>query len=176
MDIVLRSSAAFVFVFALLRLMGRRELSTLEPFDVILLVVIGDLVQQGVTQSDMSLTGTLLAVGTFGLLVVVTSWLSFRSQAARTVLESAPIVILQHGRAIERKLPGRTPHARRGRLGRPRSADRLARERRMGDSRAIRPDQLHPQDDGQLAETEPRDPVGQVPRPTFVPGRIRRRN
>ena len=59
MDIVLRSAAAFVFVFALLRVMGRRELSTLEPFDVILLVVIGDLVQQGVTQSDMSLTGTL---------------------------------------------------------------------------------------------------------------------
>ena len=54
MDIVLRSAAAFVFVFALLRAMGRRELSTLEPFDVILLVVIGDLVQQGVTQSDMS--------------------------------------------------------------------------------------------------------------------------
>ena len=104
MDIVLRSAGAFVFVFALLRVMGRRELSTLEPFDVILLVVIGDLVQQGVTQSDMSLTGTVLAVGTFGLLVVVTSWLSFRSRTARKVLESAPIVILQHGKAIERNL------------------------------------------------------------------------
>jgi uncharacterized membrane protein YcaP (DUF421 family) len=104
MDIVLRAATAFVFVFLLLRLMGRRELSTLEPFDVILLVVIGDLVQQGVTQSDMSLTGTILAVGTFGLLVIVTSYLSFRFKAARKVLESAPIVILQHGKAIERNL------------------------------------------------------------------------
>jgi uncharacterized membrane protein YcaP (DUF421 family) len=104
MDIVLRAATAFVFVFLLLRLMGRRELSTLEPFDVILLVVIGDLVQQGVTQSDMSLTGTILAVGTFGLLVIVTSYLSFRFKAARKVLESAPIVILQHGKAVERNL------------------------------------------------------------------------
>jgi uncharacterized membrane protein YcaP (DUF421 family) len=104
MDIVLRAATAFVFVFLLLRLMGRRELSTLEPFDVILLVVIGDLVQQGVTQSDMSLTGTILAVGTFGLLVIVTSYLSFRFKAARKVLESTPIVILQHGNAIERNL------------------------------------------------------------------------
>jgi uncharacterized membrane protein YcaP (DUF421 family) len=84
--------------------MGRRELSTLEPFDVILLVVIGDLVQQGVTQSDMSLTGMVLAVGTFGLLVIVTSWLSFRSKAARKVLEAAPTVILEHGRAVEKNL------------------------------------------------------------------------
>jgi uncharacterized membrane protein YcaP (DUF421 family) len=104
MDIVLRASAAFVFVFLLLRLIGRRELSTLEPFDVILLVVIGDLVQQGVTQSDMSLTGTVLAVGTFGLLVIVTSWLSFRSRTARKVLEAAPIVVVEHGRAVEKNL------------------------------------------------------------------------
>ena len=104
MDIVLRASAAFLFVFVLLRVMGRRELSTLEPFDVILLVVIGDLVQQGVTQSDMSLTGMVLAVGTFGLLVIVTSWLSFRSKAARKVLEAAPTVILEHGRAVEKNL------------------------------------------------------------------------
>ena len=104
MDIVLRATVAFVFVFVLLRIMGRRELSTLEPFDVILLVVIGDLVQQGVTQSDMSLTGMALAVGTFGLLVIATSWLSFRIKGARKVLEAAPLVILEHGRAVEKNL------------------------------------------------------------------------
>jgi uncharacterized membrane protein YcaP (DUF421 family) len=104
MDIVLRATAAFAFIFLLLRLIGRRELSTLEPFDLILLVVIGDLMQQGVTQSDMSLTGTALAVGTFAVLVVVTSWLSFRFKAARKVLEAAPIVVIEHGKAIERNL------------------------------------------------------------------------
>jgi len=78
MDIVLRAAAAFVLVFLLLRVTGRRELSTLEPFDLILLVVIGDLVQQGVTQSDMSFTGLVLAVGTFTVLAVATSWLSSR--------------------------------------------------------------------------------------------------
>jgi uncharacterized membrane protein YcaP (DUF421 family) len=104
MDIVLRAAAAFAFVFVLLRVIGRRELSTLEPFDLILLVVIGDLVQQGVTQSDMSLTGTVLAVGTFALLVIVTSWLSFRFAAARKVLEAAPIVVVEHGKAIEQNL------------------------------------------------------------------------
>src|SRR4026208_957252 len=104
MDIVLRAAAAFVLVFLLLRVTGRRELSTLEPFDVILLVVIGDLVQQGVTQSDMSLTGMSLAAGTFSPPAIATSWLGFRSRTARKVLEAAPLVILERGRAVERNL------------------------------------------------------------------------
>jgi uncharacterized membrane protein YcaP (DUF421 family) len=104
MDIVLRATAAFAFVFVLLRVLGRRELSTLEPFDVILLVVIGDLVQQGVTQSDMSLTGMTLAVGTFAMLVLATSWLSFHFRPMRTVLEVAPLVVVEHGKPVERNL------------------------------------------------------------------------
>jgi uncharacterized membrane protein YcaP (DUF421 family) len=103
-DIVLRASAAFAFVFLLLRVLGRRELSTLEPFDLILLVMIGDLVQQGVTQSDMSFTGLVLAVGTFALLAVTTSWLSFRFKAMRKVLEAAPLVVVEHGKPVERNM------------------------------------------------------------------------
>ena len=104
MDVVLRSIAAYAFILLLLRLLGRRELSSFEPFDLILLVVIGDLVQQGVTQSDMSLTGTGLAVGTFALLAVGTSWLTFRFRAARRVLESSPLVVVQNGKPIERNM------------------------------------------------------------------------
>ena len=104
MDIVLRATAAFVLVFVLLRVTGRRELSTLEPFDLILLVVIGDLVQQGVTQSDMSFTGLVLAVGTFTILAVATSWLSYRFKAMRKVLEAAPLVVVEHGKPIEHNM------------------------------------------------------------------------
>ena len=104
MDIVLRAAAAFVFIFVLLRVTGRRELSTLEPFDLILLVVIGDLVQQGVTQSDMSFTGLVLAVGTFTILAVATSWLSYRFKAMRKVLEAAPLVVVEHGKPVEHNM------------------------------------------------------------------------
>ena len=63
MDIVIRAAVAFVFILVLTRIVGRRELNSLEPFDLILLVTIGDLVQQGVTQNDFSVTGLMLAVG-----------------------------------------------------------------------------------------------------------------
>jgi uncharacterized membrane protein YcaP (DUF421 family) len=57
MDIVLRGVAVFFFLYVIMRVIGRRELSTLEPFDLILLVILGDAVQQGLTQDDYSLTG-----------------------------------------------------------------------------------------------------------------------
>jgi uncharacterized membrane protein YcaP (DUF421 family) len=103
-DIVARTVVVFFFIFVVTRSVGRRELSSLEPFDLILLVVIGDLVQQGVTQSDYSLTGAVMVVSTLALLTVSTSYLSFRFPRLRPVLEGEPLVLLENGRPIERNL------------------------------------------------------------------------
>jgi uncharacterized membrane protein YcaP (DUF421 family) len=101
MDIVIRAAAVFAAIYVLTRVIGRRELSSMEPFDLILLVVIGDLVQQGVTQSDYSISGTFLAVATFALLTVGASYLSFRFRRLRPALDGEPIVLVEHGRPIE---------------------------------------------------------------------------
>jgi uncharacterized membrane protein YcaP (DUF421 family) len=104
MDIVLRAVVVFAFLLFLTRVVGRRELSTLQPFDLILLIVIGDLVQQGVTQSDQSVTGAILAAGTFGVLTIVVSYTSFRFPRFRPMIEGEPLILLEGGRPIERNL------------------------------------------------------------------------
>ena len=104
MDIVLRAVFAFVFILFLTRIVGRRELNTLEPFDLILLVTIGDLVQQGVTQNDFSVAGLVLAAGTIGVLTVVFSYLPWRFQVLRPVLEGIPVILIEDGKVIERNL------------------------------------------------------------------------
>lgn len=104
MDIVLRATFAYLFVFLLTRIVGRRELSTLQPFDLILLVMLGDLVQQGVTQNDFSITGLVLAAGTVGVLTVLLSWLSFRFTRLRPVLDGDPVILLERGKPVERNL------------------------------------------------------------------------
>ena len=76
MDLALRALVIFALLLVVTRAVGRRELSTMEPFDLILLVVIGDLIQQGVTQSDYSLTGTLIVLSVIAVLTVVTSYVS----------------------------------------------------------------------------------------------------
>jgi uncharacterized membrane protein YcaP (DUF421 family) len=104
MDIVIRAAVIFAFVFLLTRMLGRRELNSLEPFDLILLVVTGDLVQQGVTQNDQSITGALLAISTIGLLTVALSYLSFRFKRLRPVLGGEPIVLIEDGEVIDANL------------------------------------------------------------------------
>jgi uncharacterized membrane protein YcaP (DUF421 family) len=76
----------------------------MEPIDLILLVVIGDLVQSGVTQSDNSLTGTTVVIVTMALLIVGTAWVGFRFRRLRSVLEGEPIVVVVDGRVLERNL------------------------------------------------------------------------
>ena len=101
MDIVLRATAVFVLLFIVTRTIGRRELGNLEPFDLILLVVVGDLIQQGVTQSDYSLTGATLAIATLAVLSVAVSYASCRFRRLRPVLDGQPIVLVERGRTID---------------------------------------------------------------------------
>ena len=101
MDLVLRAIFLFVFVFALTRIIGRRELSSLEPFDLILLIVLGDSVQQAVTQDDYSVTGAFIVVSTIALLQVFLSYLNFRVPRLRPIIDGEPIVIVQDGKVIE---------------------------------------------------------------------------
>ncbi|HEY1479879.1 MAG TPA: YetF domain-containing protein [Gaiellales bacterium] len=104
MDLALRTLVVITFVFVLTRLVGRRELSSLEPFDVILLVVVGDLIQQGITQSDDSVTGTTIVLATVSLFTVALSYLSFRVPRLRPLLEGEPIVLVIDGEPIERNM------------------------------------------------------------------------
>ena len=101
MDLVLRATFVFFLILVVTRAVGRRELSRMEPFDLILLVVIGDLVQSGVTQSDYSLTGTTIVIVTMALLIVGTAWVGFRFQRLRPILEGEPIVVVVDGRVLE---------------------------------------------------------------------------
>jgi uncharacterized membrane protein YcaP (DUF421 family) len=104
MDLVIRATIIFFFIFMVTRIGGRRELTTLDPFDLILLVVLGDLVQQGITQSDQSVTGTLIVISTITLLTVAVSWSSFRFRGLRLMTEGEPIVLVKDGRLVERNL------------------------------------------------------------------------
>ncbi len=104
MDIVFRAIFIFFVLYLLMRIIGRRELSSLEPFDLILLVVLGDAVQQGLTQDDYSLTGTLLAIGTIAMLQLGVSYANFRFPRLRPLLDGEPIVVVRDGKPIERNL------------------------------------------------------------------------
>ena len=98
MGIVVRTTVIFFFVWLCLRALGKRELAELTAFELVLVMVIGDIVQQGITQQDVSLVGAMLGVGTIVLWIMVTSYVSFRFRRVRPLLEGIPAVVVQDGR------------------------------------------------------------------------------
>ena len=104
MDIALRAIVLYFFVLFVMRVTGRRELASLSAVDLILLIVLGDAIQQGLTQDDYSVTGAVIAVATLATLAVLTSYASFRSKRAQKVLEGEPIVVIDRGKLVTENL------------------------------------------------------------------------
>jgi uncharacterized membrane protein YcaP (DUF421 family) len=101
MEIVVRATVIYFFLWALTRGLGKRELAEMTAFELVLLMVMGDLIQQGVTQEDTSITGAILAAGTIGLWILAFSYLGFRFRPARNLIEGVPVVVVQDGRPVE---------------------------------------------------------------------------
>lgn len=97
MEVIIRAAVLFGFLWLVTRAVGKRELGQLSAFELVLLVTMGDLVQQGITQEDYSVTGAMLAVSTFALLSVLLSFISWRFPRTRPALEGRPAVVLRDG-------------------------------------------------------------------------------
>lgn len=104
MDIVLRASVMFAILFGLLRLMGKRELGQMTPFELVMLVVVGDLIQQGITHNDFSLTGATLAIATFAFWTSVLGWITYLSRRAARLIDGEPRVLVRNGELIDANL------------------------------------------------------------------------
>lgn len=101
MEVVIRATVLFGFLWFITRVVGKRELGQLSAFELVLLVTMGDLVQQGITEEDYSVTGAVLAVGTFALLTVGLSYVSWRVPRSRRLLEGQPAVVVHNGQMLE---------------------------------------------------------------------------
>jgi uncharacterized membrane protein YcaP (DUF421 family) len=104
MDIVIRATIMFFALYLLVRVMGKRELAQMTPFELIVLVVLGDLIQQGVTHNDFSLTGAILAIVTMGFWALALSWVTYRYPKAETMLDGEPRVIVRNGQIVQENL------------------------------------------------------------------------
>jgi uncharacterized membrane protein YcaP (DUF421 family) len=97
MEIVIRALVVFAFLWMITRSVGRSTLGELSTFELLLYVTMGDLVQQAVTQQDTSVTGAVLAVGTFALATVGLSWVQWRFPGSRSVITGRAVFIIRDG-------------------------------------------------------------------------------
>lgn len=104
MEIIGRATVIFLMLLLLTRGMKRRTLGDLAPFELLLLVTVGDIVQQGITQEDYSLTGALLAISTFAFWITVLTFVTWRWRRVGRIVDGVPLVVVQDGNPIERTM------------------------------------------------------------------------
>jgi uncharacterized membrane protein YcaP (DUF421 family) len=97
MEIVFRALVLYAFLWGVTRAVGRSSLGELSTFQLLLYVTMGDLVQQGITQQDYSVTGAVLAVSTFAVITAGLSLVNLHWPAARPAVHGTPVVILRDG-------------------------------------------------------------------------------
>ena len=98
---VLRASVIYVLVMALVRASGKRAVGQFTPFDLILLILIGNAVQNGINGGDNSLTGALIMATTLIALNYLVAFLTSRSARVERVVEGVPVVLARDGIVFE---------------------------------------------------------------------------
>lgn len=97
MELVVRATIVYWFLWLVTRGTGKRSLSDITPLELLITIVLGDLVQQAVTQEDMSVTGGVIVVSTFVAWVLVGDALTRRYTFFERVLDGQAVVVLRDG-------------------------------------------------------------------------------
>jgi uncharacterized membrane protein YcaP (DUF421 family) len=101
---VLRAAAVYLFLLVAFRLTGKRQIGQLTPFDLVVLLVISNIVQNAMIGNDNSLGGGLLGATTILVLNWVVVELTFRFKRLRRLLEARPTVLIHDGRILHDRL------------------------------------------------------------------------
>lgn len=102
---VLRAVVIYALVMLLVRLSGKRAVGQFTPFDLVLLILVGNAVQNGLNGGDNSISGALILATSLMLLNYAVAWLTAHSRAVERVVEGVPVV-LAHDGVIYREVLG----------------------------------------------------------------------
>jgi uncharacterized membrane protein YcaP (DUF421 family) len=99
-ELVVRSVVVYAFLIVLLRVTGKRQVGQLAPFDLVLLLVLSNAVQNSMNAGDNSLIGGLIAASTLIALNYVVAMLTYRSKRIEAMVEGRPQLLIHNGRLI----------------------------------------------------------------------------
>lgn len=97
---LLRSVVVYGFLLASFRLSGKRQLGQMTPFDLVVLLIISNVVQNALIGNDNSLGGGLVGAATILVLNAVLAWVTYRSKRVQRVVEHVPTILVRHGRIL----------------------------------------------------------------------------
>jgi uncharacterized membrane protein YcaP (DUF421 family) len=100
-ELIVRGIVVYAFLLAILRLTGKRQVGQLAPFDLVLLLVLSNAVQNSMNAGDNSLVGGLISAATLVGLNYLVGVATFRSRRLEAIIEGRPQVLIHNGKLFE---------------------------------------------------------------------------
>lgn len=104
MESVVRGVAVYGLLLVIFRITGKRALGQITTFDLVLLLIISEAIQNGMVGAGHSVTNALVLIVTLVVVDVGLTWLKTRAPAVERWLEGAPTVIVEDGRPLHDRL------------------------------------------------------------------------
>lgn len=104
MESVIRASFVYLFLFVVFRLLGKRGLSSITTFDFVLLLIIGEAAQQGLSGDDYSVTNAILVILTLIFFDIILSLAADRFKFLKRPLEDSPLIIVKDGKVLKNRM------------------------------------------------------------------------
>jgi uncharacterized membrane protein YcaP (DUF421 family) len=95
---ILRAAVVYLFLFVLLRFIGKKHVGELAPFDVVVLLILSETVQNAMIGDDKSLTGGLVSAATLIALAQAMNLVSWKFKRGQRIIEGTPKILVRHGR------------------------------------------------------------------------------
>ena len=100
-EFVFRGAVVYVFLLVLLRITGKRQVGQLAPFDLVLLLVLSNAVQNSMNGGDNSITaGIVLSITLVGLNSVV-GWATWKNKKIEAIVEGRPQILIHNGHVFQ---------------------------------------------------------------------------
>jgi uncharacterized membrane protein YcaP (DUF421 family) len=103
-ELILRTAVVYFFVFALLRVVGKKHVGQMAPFDLVVLLIISESVQNAIIGDDKSLIGGLLASATIVIMSALVGYATWRDKSVARVFEGRPRILVRNGRVLKHAL------------------------------------------------------------------------
>ncbi len=100
-EFIVRGVAVYLFLLVLLRVTGKRQVGQLSPFDLVLLLVLSNAVQNSMNGGDNSLVGGMVSAATLVALNFVLGLVTARSKKIEAFVEGRPQVLIHNGQLFE---------------------------------------------------------------------------
>src|SRR6266446_8678766 len=97
-EFVLRGIIIYVFLIVLLRLTGKRQVGQLAPFDLVLLLVLSNAVQNAMNGGDNSVTGGVISASTLIVVNGIVGRITYKSKTMERLIEGRPEILIHNGK------------------------------------------------------------------------------